>query len=674
VIKRALLAAALLASSPALAFNESPPDGSVGTSTLQDGSVTAPKLAPFAAAVNLGWPSATYSLSGNTTLIPTVVGPLTSGDCVAVGASGNLIDALAPCGSGGGGGSGTVTSATAGNLGFYAADGTTISGLGVNPGVLGLLNVATNTANALLQLDASARVRAAQFPALSGDVTTSAGSLTTAIANAAVTSAKLATGAAAANLGPNSVSNSKLANSSTTVNGVTCSLGGSCTVAGGGGGSGTVNSGTGGYLGYYSSTGTVISGTPAGTNVVAAINSAVNSANGLLRLDGGAHIPNTLLTPGAASANLGYTPLDAAATTLPANFLSSSLTSVGTLTSLSVSGNITNAAFPGLSASVYTLGLPGLDMSACSTAATCGWSIFSAPPNYPAADTSTLRLDRVAPATGGLPDHTYSVLGARTTTSLNDAGSQWGVKSELFNRTLFSTGAQNVALSGSAFKQLNGQPPGTQIGPTWAGYLECQDQTGNVDPGASCIGLEIDTYALVGAGTDSSGQRVAMQLQGGVVGGTDTGVHIGYLLAMGTANGAVIDNAINLVQSGSGTPVFNVRGDGSTTISSNLGAWSTFNYGKQLIIQTKTVGGDNPGIGISDLNLTNYVALTNSAGTFTVARMPALSNSATTPTIMFSINPAGMSIPVLPTSSPGSGGGYVCADSSGDLYRKASCP
>ena len=66
------------------------------------------------------------TLLGSTTLFATVGASHVNGNCAQF-SSGNLIDSGAPCGSGGTG-SGTVANGTAGQLGFYGATGTTISG------------------------------------------------------------------------------------------------------------------------------------------------------------------------------------------------------------------------------------------------------------------------------------------------------------------------------------------------------------------------------------------------------------------------------------------------------------------------------------------------------------------------------------------------------------------
>lgn len=65
--------------------------------------------------------------SGNTTVFATTSGTLTTGNCVSIDASANLVAAGGPCTTGGGGG--TVTSGTIGQIAFYATTGTTVSGL-----------------------------------------------------------------------------------------------------------------------------------------------------------------------------------------------------------------------------------------------------------------------------------------------------------------------------------------------------------------------------------------------------------------------------------------------------------------------------------------------------------------------------------------------------------------
>lgn len=90
---------------------------------------------------------------GNGGKIQLSSGATTSGHCAQFDANGNTVDSGGACG--GGGGSGTVTAANANQLGYYAANGTTISGLAiVNSGVPsysagGVLSVATTLPSGL---------------------------------------------------------------------------------------------------------------------------------------------------------------------------------------------------------------------------------------------------------------------------------------------------------------------------------------------------------------------------------------------------------------------------------------------------------------------------------------------------------------------------------------------
>lgn len=70
-------------------------------------------------------PMAWGSLSGNTTTFATKSGAWTTGNCVSVDASGNLVDNGTPCGSGG---SGTVVSSTAGQLAYYPTTTNVVAG------------------------------------------------------------------------------------------------------------------------------------------------------------------------------------------------------------------------------------------------------------------------------------------------------------------------------------------------------------------------------------------------------------------------------------------------------------------------------------------------------------------------------------------------------------------
>lgn len=77
----------------------------------------------------------TTNNQGNGNKLQLSTGTVTNGHCAQFDANGNIVDAGAGCGGGGGGG--TVSAGTINQLGYYAAGGTTISGLSTaNNGVL----------------------------------------------------------------------------------------------------------------------------------------------------------------------------------------------------------------------------------------------------------------------------------------------------------------------------------------------------------------------------------------------------------------------------------------------------------------------------------------------------------------------------------------------------------
>ena len=97
-----------------------------------------------------------------------------------------------------------ATGAAAGNLGFTPLNpANNLSDL-LSPSTartnLGLGGLSTQS-SLNLSSQATGTLQAAQAPALTGDVTTTAGALATTISSGAVTAAKMATGAAAGNLG-----------------------------------------------------------------------------------------------------------------------------------------------------------------------------------------------------------------------------------------------------------------------------------------------------------------------------------------------------------------------------------------------------------------------------------------------------------------------------------------
>lgn len=225
-------------------------------------------------------------------------------------------------------------------------------------------------------------------------------------------------------------------------------------------------------------------------------------------------------------------------------------------------------AFPGLSLNVGgTTNMPGLDMQGCTSTVTCGWMLYSSAA-YPAAATTTLRVQKSFPsAGGGTHGNVYNGLWTFGSTGENDAGYVWLNQTQLYNWTKASTAAQNVANASTIIKALGTNAPGTAIGYSAAVYGECSDSTGAINPTAPCLGAEFDTYANVGAGTDTARQRVALQVNGGVVGGPDPSVHIGALILMGSNNSPTIDSGIT---TGAGLTVTNFIDTSAATISGKL--------------------------------------------------------------------------------------------------------
>jgi len=195
---------------------------------------------------------------------------------------------------------------------------------------------------------------------------------------------------------------------------------------------------------------------------------------------------------------------------------------------LSPDQNARNPSWPpNFSRSVQGTGVPGLD----------GGHVFlwNRPPGFD--PVSTLRVDRHVPEGSGEAAHTYKALWALGSTGPHNAGYEWTITGELHNRALASTGAQNVAVNGTIFKEPNGLGP---VGPSWAGNFNCVDMTDEADPLASCIGAEIDVSAQSPT-TDRNRQRVGLQISTGGV----PGAHTGYGILMGNLTGSITDRAIS---------------------------------------------------------------------------------------------------------------------------------
>jgi hypothetical protein len=148
----------------------------------------------------------------------------------------------------------------------------------------------TSTISAATQLTGT--LAATHFPALTGDVTTTAGSLATTIGASKVTNAMLA----------GSIALSKLDTTGTADN-TTYLRGDGVWTTVSAGGSGTVNSGTAGYMAYYASTGTDISG-----------NANARISSGVLTLGTAGSVIGKLAVTGNTSGTVTIQPQAAAGT------------------------------------------------------------------------------------------------------------------------------------------------------------------------------------------------------------------------------------------------------------------------------------------------------------------------------------------------------------------------
>ncbi len=109
--------------------------------------------------------------SGNTTSFATTTGSMTSGDCVSIDGSGNLIAAGGPCTVGGGGG--TVTSSTAGEIPYYATTSSVVVGnpnLTISSGAL-TIGVAGSAAGTLKLSGSASGVVTLAVPSTAGSGT-----------------------------------------------------------------------------------------------------------------------------------------------------------------------------------------------------------------------------------------------------------------------------------------------------------------------------------------------------------------------------------------------------------------------------------------------------------------------------------------------------------------------
>jgi hypothetical protein len=169
------------------------------------------------------------------------------------------------------------------------------------------------------------------------------------------------------------------------------------------------------------------------------------------------------------------------------------------------------------------------------------------------------------------------------------------------------------------------------VGPSWGGNFVCGEQTNETDPHSSCIGAEMDVHIgnINGLGTtDANKQRVGVQIS---LGADNANTHVGRGLLINADGNTIVDNAIE-IDNRFGHITYLVNGTGQTSISSDAGGWSSFNFGKELVIQPENNGVTNPGMAIADANATNLWGITNyGTNGLIFSAMPALSDNSTTP-------------------------------------------
>lgn len=432
---------------------------------------------------------------------PLVAGQIgVSGQCAQYNSAGALIPAVCP---GGGTGSGTVSEGSTGNIGYWSTGGTTIAPYVLGSGVLTALGVNIGSAGAPVLFNGAGGTPSSMI------LTNATGLPNAGLLNSSIT------------LGTSSVA---LGGALTSVNGAIAWTG-----------TPTFSNAT--YSALFTG-GNVGFGTTSPIEPVHIFNNA--TGDDILLIDQtNQNSYSTILNfrrQSTAVWNVGVDFTNSNAFKIAAggsnnNFSAGTFISITTAGVVDIPGSFINPSLPGLSASVESSGVPGLDMPGCTTAAACAWYIYGGPTLASgAAGSSTLNINRSPTGTGGSGALNPAAIYVTTSIPAGDSYFEWGITSLFENAATGTNGSQNVAIAGIANKVGTGI-----VGATFGGNISCQDQTGQATPTYGCVGLEVDTATInssgtpVNGGTDPNKNRIALAV---VMQGA-SGTHAGYGIAIG---------------------------------------------------------------------------------------------------------------------------------------------
>jgi hypothetical protein len=245
------------------------------------------------AVANGGTGLAAFTRSGGTTVFGTTSGTLTSGHCVSIDASGNLVDAGGACTVGGGGG--TVTSSAINSIPFYSAAGTTVVGMTV------VNNAVLVTSGAGVPSESATLPSGLTIPS-----PTITGLNASAVSVGQLAAANGGTGLSAFSRSGNTTTfvtttGSQISGHCVSIDGSGNHIDAGAACGSGAGGSGTVTSSAVNSVAWYSATGTAVTGmTPVSNAVLVTSGAAVPSE--ATTLPSGLTIPSPIITNLNASA------------------------------------------------------------------------------------------------------------------------------------------------------------------------------------------------------------------------------------------------------------------------------------------------------------------------------------------------------------------------------------